>query len=1311
MVLGSAATSASETALTALGDLRARQLVETGGRRARCMRVWVEHPERVLSAVLVTNTLLNIGGGVLAGEIAAGVGGRARRVGGHRARRRHRHRHGRRSSSPARWSRRPSPSATRSRFALALIPFVSAVSLVLWPVSMGLVRATHGLMRLFGGGKVAPGPAVTSEEIEYIIEMGTREGVLDEVKEELLNSVLEFADRVVKEIMVPRTRMVALDRDASRDEIVRVVTENPYSRMPVYEGSADNIVGILMVRDIVLEVARGPGPIPWERVLKPAFFVPEQMKVSRLLKEMQRRKTHLAVVVDEFGGTSGVVTLEDILEEIVGEIQDEGDAESAQVKTVAAGVWMADAAVPLRELEEFLDRETGVEPGREGRAALPGRGGLRDPGRVRHGLGGPGPVGRVARRPGRLPLHRARGRRAAGHPGRDCPPGAGAGRGRGGLTVAAALPDLRSLSRGRGGRARVPAGGEALPRAPDLPLAAPEGRGHPGGDERPPGGAARPPRGRGARSRVLERGEERRSTDGTIKWTWRTQDGKLIESVYMPEPGRKTLCVSTQAGCAVGCTFCMTGTMGLARNLSSGEIVDQVSRANRRLLELGEGAAPRPLTNLVFMGMGEPLHNYDAVKAALDVLLSEDGPNFSNRHVTVSTSGIVPEMRRFGEETDVKLAVSLNATTDEVRTALMPLNRRWPLAELLAACRDFPMKKGRRITFEYVLLGRGERRRRGRRPALPPGEGDPRQGEPHPLQREPRAGLPGAGAGPGRGLPGSAHRRQRDRGGPAEPGAGHRGGLRPAGGRGRARGPAAPGPDEHDDVDRPWFRGVEHRSMALLAVGSVALDSLQTPFGVREDVLGGSATYFSTAASFFAPVRVVAVVGEDFPQAHLDFLRGRGVDVSGIERRPGRTFRWKGRYEFDLNQAHTLDTQLNVFADFRPELPEAFRDSSHVFLGNIDPELQLSVLDQVRAPRIVAADTMNFWIASKRTALLEVLRRVDLLFVNDAEARQLAGRAQHRQGGPGHPGLRPPRGGGEAGGVRRALLLRGRGLRELGLSAGRALRPDRRRRQLRRRVHGVPGPVRGARRPGHAPGHRGREHAGELRGGAVQPRPAPGAGTARDPRPLRRVPAPGPFRRPRRRRPPGGIRTLTMRIAILSDVHANLEALTEVERAIAKRGVDLVVSLGDVVGYGASPNECCDILRRLAGVALLGNHDAAVTGRMDYAFYYDAARHALDWTAGVLRPEHRVWLAGLPYSDRVGDVGFSHGSPLQPEAYDYILASEQAAELIPIVDAAAAGDLHRPLAPHQGLRAAGRERGGRGVRAGSSGSGPGTSTS
>lgn len=203
---------------------------------------------------------------------------------------------------------------------------------------------------------------------------------------------------------------------------------------------------------------------------------------------------------------------------------------------------------------------------------------------------------------------------------------------------------------------------------------------------------------------ALARAAEQRSVDGTIKWTWRTHDGKLVESVYMPEAGRRTLCVSSQVGCAVGCTFCMTATMGLARNLGPGEIVDQVHRANRRLVELGVAEGPRPLTNLVFMGMGEPLANYASLRVALALLLAEDGPNFSHRRVTVSTSGLVPVMRRLGEETEVKLAVSLNATTDAQRDALMPINRRWPIAELMKACREFPMRSGRRITFEYVLL-------------------------------------------------------------------------------------------------------------------------------------------------------------------------------------------------------------------------------------------------------------------------------------------------------------------------------------------------------------------------------------------------------------------------------------------------------------------------------------------------------------------------------------------------------------------------------------------------------------------------------
>jgi len=177
----------------------------------------------------------------------------------------------------------------------------------------------------------------------------------------------------------------------------------------------------------------------------------------------------------------------------------------------------------------------------------------------------------------------------------------------------------------------------------------------------------------------------------------------------------------------------------------------------------------------------------------------------------------------------------------------------------------------------------------------------------------------------------------------------------------------------------------------LLVVGSVALDSVETPFGAREDALGGSATYFSAAASLLAPVHVVGVVGDDFPLAQLEFLRARSVDLDALERVPGRTFRWKGRYGYDLNAAQTLETQLNVFEHFEPRLDARARRADRVFLGNIDPELQLRVLQQIERPKLVCADTMNYWISSKRERLLELLPRIDVLMVNDAEARQLAG--------------------------------------------------------------------------------------------------------------------------------------------------------------------------------------------------------------------------------------------------------------------------------------------------------------------------------
>ncbi len=180
----------------------------------------------------------------------------------------------------------------------------------------------------------------------------------------------------------------------------------------------------------------------------------------------------------------------------------------------------------------------------------------------------------------------------------------------------------------------------------------------------------------------------------------------------------------------------------------------------------------------------------------------------------------------------------------------------------------------------------------------------------------------------------------------------------------------------------------DHR---ILVVGSVALDSIRTPYGAVTEALGGSASYFSFSASHYAPVAVCAVVGEDFPAEHRQRFESRDVDLSGLQTAAGRTFRWSGEYMAELGHAHTLETQLNVFADFHPKLDATHRRAPYVFLANIDPELQLEVLDQVQRPRLVLSDTMNYWIARKPDRVFEVLRRVDVALLNEEEARALAG--------------------------------------------------------------------------------------------------------------------------------------------------------------------------------------------------------------------------------------------------------------------------------------------------------------------------------
>jgi sugar/nucleoside kinase (ribokinase family) len=178
--------------------------------------------------------------------------------------------------------------------------------------------------------------------------------------------------------------------------------------------------------------------------------------------------------------------------------------------------------------------------------------------------------------------------------------------------------------------------------------------------------------------------------------------------------------------------------------------------------------------------------------------------------------------------------------------------------------------------------------------------------------------------------------------------------------------------------------------MKLLVVGSMALDTIETPFGKEENILGGSASYFSLAASMFTDVGIVAVVGKDFPESHLDLFRSKNIELEGVTREEGETFKWEGKYGYDLGDPDTLGTYLNVFENFNPVIPENYSNVDYVFLANIDPELQLSVLKQVKNPKLVACDTMNFWIDNKPQELKEVLKHVDILLINDSETRALA---------------------------------------------------------------------------------------------------------------------------------------------------------------------------------------------------------------------------------------------------------------------------------------------------------------------------------
>ncbi|MGZ6124338.1 MAG: hemolysin family protein, partial [Myxococcales bacterium] len=347
-LLGAAFFSSAETALTALGEARVRTLVETGGRGASFLRLWLGHPDRILSALLLGNTQINVGLGSLTALMAdeAGYGhGLAILTGvttvilllfG--------------EITPKTFAKRHA-----SKYASFIMPLVALVYFILYPLAWLFVQIPRALSRMGGSGPVA-GESVTSRELGYLIELGAKQGSIDKLREELLSSVLAFTEVLVKEIMIPRTQVVALEDTATYEEALRLVTESELSRIPVYRDSLDDVVGVLHAKTLLADVKKGIEPSEFQLVkyVRKPFFVPEVMKVSRLLTEMQRRKTHLAVVVDEFGGTSGIVTLEDVVEEIVGEIHDESDVEEKRLKVLSDGVVLADAQVSIRDLEHYL---------------------------------------------------------------------------------------------------------------------------------------------------------------------------------------------------------------------------------------------------------------------------------------------------------------------------------------------------------------------------------------------------------------------------------------------------------------------------------------------------------------------------------------------------------------------------------------------------------------------------------------------------------------------------------------------------------------------------------------------------------------------------------------------------------------------------------------------------------------------------------------------------------------------------------------------------------------------------------------------
>lgn len=351
LILLSALFSGSETAITALSKARLRKLKEDRVKGAEALERLLQNTPRLLSTIILGNTLVNILAASVATDVAVkrfhnlGVGIATGAV---------------TFAVLVFGEITPKTFAVRhpERVALAAMRVIAALSYVFYPVSRALLFVANGVLRLFGQESIGHGPFMTADEIKAMVALGEEEGVLEEEERRMIHSILEFGDTIVKEVMVPRTDMVAIETERTVGEALGMARKHGYSRIPVYEGSLDNVTGILYVKDLLDFFDRGKLDVLVRDVAREPFFVPETKRVDELLREFQVNKTHMAIVVDEYGGTAGLVTLEDLLEEIVGEIFDEYDfEEEKRIEEVAPGEWLFDGRVDIDAVEELLGIE------------------------------------------------------------------------------------------------------------------------------------------------------------------------------------------------------------------------------------------------------------------------------------------------------------------------------------------------------------------------------------------------------------------------------------------------------------------------------------------------------------------------------------------------------------------------------------------------------------------------------------------------------------------------------------------------------------------------------------------------------------------------------------------------------------------------------------------------------------------------------------------------------------------------------------------------------------------------------------------